>query len=460
MIMSLSHAPHVAQPVEAMGSASACLDAMPDITLHHHNQATQQRINLDLREGAGFAELRRMNLLWPELSANEQRGWLDRTDIMLPPCEIGRTEMALLPGGAVALRSPTDILVCDPGEAAVFNQAEVKQLRRLLRGRADVITMLHVGGEVLLQPRVPKQLPPQAVSIVPNAGRLPFRVGFNGPVLIQWGQHGAVARPLVVVSGLLALAVSLAAAPRIDRGPGLIRGGSVITADTWQAVDIEDRCRLIVVALLEHLSDLVADTVCDDLRCALMEDCAAGPESLAARIAKAIGVLPTCFHPDPDALPGAPPAVWRQAMAHIHESPHPRALFGLDNLIDPLAAIRSLRDSLELAEVMAFDQDGEIVLGGPVALHSDAALFLARSAGPLGRLGVTIPTPVSPLDLYALTHEIALVSRARILAVAPAWGFCHRIGPNGKESGNAGWFGMGVGLDEVDTLLGDIDLDA
>jgi hypothetical protein len=119
-----------------------------------------------------------------------------------------------------------------------------------------------------------------------------------------------------------------------------------------------------------------------------------------------------------------------------------------------------LRDSLEHAEVMAFDEDGDTVLGGPVALHSDAALFLARKAGALGRLGVAIPTPLSPLDFYALTHEVALVSRARIIAVAPAWGFCHRVGPDGEETGNAGWFGMGVGLDEVDDLLGDIEPDA
>jgi hypothetical protein len=78
----------------------------------------------------------------------------------------------------------------------------------------------------------------------------------------------------------------------------------------------------------------------------------------------------------------------------------------------------------------------------------------------LGRLGVAIPTPVSPLDLYALTHEVALVSQARIIAVAPGWGFCHRIGPDGEESGNAGWFGMGVGLDEVNDLCGDSEPDA
>jgi hypothetical protein len=116
-----------------------------------------------------------------------------------------------------------------------------------------------------------------------------------------------------------------------------------------------------------------------------------------------------------------------------------------------------LRDSLDHGEVLAFDAIGEVVLGGPVALHSDAALFLARTAGPLGRLGVVIPMPASPLELYALAHEVALVSRARIIAVAPAWGFCHRIEPDGEESGNAGWFGMGIGLDEVDGLVGDIE---
>ena len=401
-----------------------------------------------------------MNLLWPALSAPEQRARLDQIEIMLPSCGINKTEIALLPGGAVALRSPTEMLVCDPVEAAVFNQAEVKPLRRLLRGRGDVTTLIHTGDGAVLHRRVPKHLPPQAVSIVPNAGRLPFRVGFSGPVLIQWGHHGAVARPLVAVAGLLGLAASLAAAPRIEGGPGLIRGGSVIVAETWQAADVKDRYQLIAVGLMEHLSDLVADTVCDELRFGLMEACIEGPESLAARLAKALAVLPTCFAADPDALPGSPPAVWRQAMSHIRDAPHPRALLGLDNLIDPLAATRSLRDSLEHAEVMAFDENGDVVLGGPVALHSDAALFLARSAGLLGRLAVTIPAPVSPLELYALTHEIALVSRARIIAVAPAWGFCHRVGPGGEELGNAGWFGMGVGLDEVDDLPVDVDLDA
>ena len=458
MVVSLSHAPGAARPAEAMAGAAAWLASTPETTFQHDVTAEPQRISLDLRTIEGLTRLRRLNLVWPELSATEQRASLDRTDIMLPPREIGEAGIALLPGGAVALRSPGDIMVCDPVEATVFNQAEVKQLRRLLRGRGDITTLLHAGDGVTLHRRLPKLLPPQAVSIVPNAGRLPFRVGFSGPVLIHWGHHGAVARPLVAVSGVLALAASLAAAPRVDSNP--VSSVAAIVTDTWRAASPEDRRQLVAVGLMEHLSDLVAGTICDELRLALMEACIAGPESLAARIANALAVLPTCFAADPDALPGAPPAVWRKAMAYVREATHPRALLGLDNMLDALAVTRSLRDSLEHAEVMAFDGDGEVVLGGPVALHSDAALFLARTAGPLGRLAVAIPTPVSPLDLYALTHEVALVSRARIIAIAPAWGFCHRVGPDGQEAGNAGWFGMGVGLDEVDDGLGNFDPDA
>jgi hypothetical protein len=398
-------------------SAPACLDVIPDTTFQPDNQAVHQRNSLDLRERAAIAQLQRMNLQWPELSAAAQQVWLDRTEVMLPPCAITKAEIALLPGGAVALRNPTETLVCDPMETAVFNQAEMKQLRRLLRGRVDVSSLLHTRDGVMLHHRVPKHFPPQAVSIVPNIGKLPFRVGFSGPALIQWGHHGAVVRPLVEVSGLLGLAVSLAAAPRTGEGPGLAQGGSVIIAETWRAKDAADRRGLIGVALMEHLSDLLAGTICDELRCGLMEACVRGPESLAARIAKGLAVLPTCFVADPDAFPGMPPAAWRQAMTHIREAPHPRALLGIDNLVDPVAVTRSLRDSLEHAEVMAFDADGETVLGGPVALHSDAVLFLARKAGPEGRLGVAIPTPTSPLDLYALTHEVALVSRDEVDAL-------------------------------------------
>src|ERR1700683_3089325 len=168
MVVSLSHAFDAARPAEATGGTPRCLDVTPDTTFQHDNQAVMQPNSLDLRELGGLSQLRRMSLLWPELSVTEQHAWLKSRKIMLPPCEIGKPEVALLPGGAVALRGPNEMLVCDPVEAAIFNQAEVKQLRRLLRGRGDITTLLHISGGVMLHSRVPKQLPPHAVWIVPN----------------------------------------------------------------------------------------------------------------------------------------------------------------------------------------------------------------------------------------------------------------------------------------------------
>jgi hypothetical protein len=457
LVLSVSHVSDV-PPLAEMAVESP---SWPDATAAFHDYPAAERpIELDLRGAAGFAQLRQMSEAWRALPEQRRHALLRNREIILPPRAVAESQVVVLPGGTVAVRGPDSMLVCDPVEAAIFNHAEVKHLRRVLRTRPDVSTLLHTANGVMLRQRVPKKLPPQAVTIVPNAARLPIRVSLTGPVLIQWGIHGAVARPLVPAPALMALAVSIAASPQVSRAAGLVHRGPVITSETWQAADAEDRCHLIAAALTDHLSDLVAETVCDELRFALMKAYVDGQESTPARIARSLAVLPTCFVADPASLPSAPPMVWQQAMAHIRGAVHPRVLLGMDRLTDSLAAIRGLRDTLEHAEVMAFDEDGEALPGGPVALHSDAALFQARKAGPRGRLGVAIPTPASPVDLYVLAYEVALLTGGRIIAVAPGWGFCHRVGPDGEETGNAGWFGMGAGLDEVDVVIGDIDLSA
>ena len=388
---------------DALSYQSAASNTMPV----HQFRPDDRRTDLDLRCQAGFAQLRQINQVWPELDGADRRAWLESRDIILPPCPIDEQEVALLPGGAIVLRSPDAILVCDPVEIATFGQAEVRHLRRLLRTRQDVSTLMHTPHGVMLLRRVPKQLPPQAVTIVPNPAKLPIRVSFNGPIMIQWGHNGAVARPFVAAPDLLALAASVAAAPWVGDEPSQLRRGPVVASERWHAADAEDRWRLAGSAVAEHLSDLVHDTVDDELRLDLMAACVEGSDSLASRIAKALAVLPSCFAADPDSLPMTPPPVWRPAMDYIRSSVHPRALLGLDQLVDPFAAIRALREVLEHADVMAIDGDGAARFGGAVSLHSDAALFVARQAAPHGRLAVVVPTPQSPVDLYALLSEWA-----------------------------------------------------
>ena len=457
MSLSLSQRFDIGLLIEARDGPPPCPGAKPDQIGHGDTRPIVRPRELDLRVPGGFAQLKRMNLIWPTLSGAERHDWLEGLEVILPPRVDTETGLKLLPGGAVALRGSGPTLVCDPMETVTFSQAEVRHLRRVLRTRADVFTLLHTANGISIRPRVPGHLPPQAVTIVPNPAKLPIRVSFSGPIVIQWCLHGAVARPLVEVTGLLALAVSVAESPRVNDGHDAICPGPLFQSRMWQAMDAKDRWRLIGASLMGHVSDLVAGTVCDDLRRRLMERCASGENNLAARIAQALAVLPSCFALDPELFPGAPPPAWRHAMVQVRGSAHPRTLLGMDRLTDPVTVIRVLRDAMEYAEVMAFDKDGVTLPGGPAALHSDTALFLARTAGSRGRLAVVIPTPASPVDLYVLAENVAYMTGVRVVASAPSWGFCHRVGPGGEEAGNAGWFGMGAGLDEADGVLGDVE---
>jgi hypothetical protein len=47
---------------------------------------------------------------------------------------------------------------------------------------------------------------------------------------------------------------------------------------------------------------------------------------------------------------------------------------------------------------------------------------------------------------------MAYEGEATVTVSAPASGFCHRIDRLGQEAGNAAWFGMGAGLDEMDVF--------
>ena len=91
--------------------------------------------------------------------------------------------------------------------------------------------------------------------------------------------------------------------------------------------------------------------------------------------------------------------------------------------------------------------------GVTASLGSDAALFVARRAGDGGRIGVLIEPHACATRTLHSGADIAKEAGGSVIAAAPCWGFCHRIAANGREAGNAAWFGMGAGLDELDSSV-------
>jgi hypothetical protein len=262
-----------------------------------------------------------------------------------------------------------------------------------------------------------------------------------------------VAWPLIAAPPSFALAASIAATPLVKIRPGRMGQGSAAAPETWCAEDTEARSRLIVPVLADHAYDVIDDTVDGEFRLALLDACVEGKHSLAWRIAADLAMLPSCFSADPATIPGSPPTGWQQAMVQVRGAANNVALLGLDTVPAPVAAIRTLRETIEDTALFAFDENGDALSDSPVPLHSDAAVFLARQAGEHGRLAVSIPVPAAPVDLYSQAQDLAASTGARVIAVAPCWGFCHRIGLADDEAGNAGWLGMGASLDEVDMGL-------
>ncbi len=403
---------------------------------------------LDLCTADALARLRLIAVFWPAWPAETRRTWLQRQEIALPPRALCEPDIAILPGGAVTVRGPDGILVCDPVEAVTLAEAEARRLRTALRRRTDATHLLHLGMGVVQVMRLPKRLPSQAVTIVQDASRLPERLAMTGPALIQWCIKGAVAWPMVAAPAPFALAGSVAAMRVAEQG-------QPVAAEHWHGPDAESRCRLLGPGIAEHASDLLADEIPDDLRHALVNSCVAGPDGLIRRIAVGLAMLPACFQADASVPPGGRPTAWQSAIAYVERAAQPQALLGLGNVADPLAALRILRNLLEYPDALVLREISDMRDAEPVPLRHDAALFLGRRTQSEGRIGVIIPVPAMPVDLYALTSTLADNLGTAVTAVAPCWGFCHRIDPDGAEAGNAGWFGMGAGLDEMDVLIGD-----
>jgi hypothetical protein len=254
---------------------------------------------------------------------------------------------------------------------------------------------------------------------------------------------------LVSAPPSLALAASVSAVP-------VAEGAPPVAPEFWFAADANTRLHLLATGLVDYLSELLAADLSDDLRFALADLCVGGSDSLASRLADALGAVPACFLGDPMALPGEPLASWSTGIAQLRRAGRPLALLGIETCREPRSAVNALREVIQDLEAIIFHETRDGQRGVTAALGSDAALFVARWSGQGGRIGVLLEPRQSPLGLYTLAASLAREVGGTVVAAAPCWGFCHRVADDGREAGNAAWFGMGAGLDELDLLISDV----
>ncbi len=381
---------------------------------------------LDLGQPGAIALLQRLDLSWPRLGAAARRTLLSRL-VLLPPCPACPADtggqVALLPGGALAWRDAAGrLLVCDPGSATAFADAAARRLRRDLAGVAEAVSVRQAPEGARLLPGAPAALRAPSATLLPSgAPALADRLGGSGPAMVAWHRGGAVAWMLAEAPGLVGLAAALTAAP--------LRPGHGLDRDHWAAEDAQAVFRLISPALAMHLDDLLALDLSDSLRWALRDLACDGPGSLASGLA---GIL--------QALPAALPAGDGGGRSGAGE-----VMLSLAGIAMPRRAVLGLRAALGHRPARLRRADGEADLAAAAALPPPAQ-------GPWDVL--MAPPPDGPAGLYALAHEVARRCGATVTAVAPCWGFHHRIDADGRtEAGNAAWFGMGPTLDELGDVL-------
>ena len=393
-----------------------------------------------------MAILRDLDAVWPDLTAASRAAWFHDRAIVLPLMLPTRSDVALLPGGAVVLRRPEGVLAPDPLSAVTFTGSAMHRLKAAVRHQIDAATLVHGADGIGWFGQMPPELPAQSVSVLADGHRVFGRTKAAGPALIQWCADGAVVWQFAAAPLTIALAATIAAS-------GVGRNGGVAPGQLRHVAPGSMRADLITGAVISFIDKLLPDDISEDLRDVLIARCSEGTGNLVSCMNDAIAVLPACFLADPIARPGAPASGWQTGIGVLGCSPPGFVLLGLEDILDPCQTVDALRQLFPEPGVAVFLEKGDATNTTTAPLETDGALFLVRRAGRHGRLGVVLPCPTAPVDLYRLGSDLLGGVRAVTMA-APCWGFCHHVTSSGIEAGNATWFGMGPGLDELDLLIG------
>jgi len=401
-------------------------------------------MDIDLAEACRTGVLAVLDAHWPQLSVAQRADCLQDIRFTLSVPAQDASGVCLLPGGVLALCAPEGILVADPLSTVTFSAAEAQALSASLRRRKDALTVLHAPEGIVCQAGVPAAPAPQSATILPGIHKLAKCAGMDGIGLIQWGFGGAVAWALRAAPPLVALAVRAHALQVLpDDAP--------LPAELWAAAGSAACAERVAPGLAELVNDLLCGEVSDDLRHALLLSCIAGNGSLAAGIGAVLSAVPSCFQADSSRPLGTLPGEWPNGCALLDLAVPGHVLFGIEAMADPLHMIGVLREVFPGPDAALFLEAGVASRCATVSVGTEAAKFVARRAGAEGRIGLVVRCEhATPADLYGLADRLACEGAATVTVSAPALGFCHRIGRNGEEAGNAAWFGMGAGLDELD----------
>ena len=428
-----------------------CRNCVRPIECNHFARCERQPLNthpermpieLDLGDPTSLALLQRIDLAWPQVASEQRARWLECLRVTLPIRPVSTGNIALLPGGILVARHPAAVLVGDPLGTVALRYAEADQVRRVLTGRPGAANLMHAEGGVLLQPWLPELPPPQSVTIVPEAGNLPGMAACTGPAIIQWFPAGATVWPPVPAPPLLALAASVAAVP---------------VGQDAQPVPPEFRTLVTTIrgcTRRQPASPIISASCCRPRSATTFVSPWQISASMAGTVSRASWrMLWLRFR-----LLSRQCAGLSRRTAHfldlgaelLRRARRPLVLLGLEGCPEPRRSIAVLREAIQDTSALVFHETMDEQDGVTASLGSDAALFVARRAGECGRIGVLLEPQLTPLELYTLAADIAKEAGSGVLAVAPCWGFRHRIAANGWEAGNAAWFGMGAGLDELD----------